>query len=86
MGLIGGILYPLSIGFPATLMAPVAFLQRPLRWLQAISRTHATVSVAPNFAYDLCTAKITPEQMEGLDLSSLRIVFNGVLTYSLADS
>ncbi len=77
MGLIGGILQPLYGGFPVTLMSPVAFLQRPLGWLEAISRTRATTSGGPNFAYDLCVRKITPEQRAQLDLSSWRVAFNG---------
>ena len=60
MGLIGGILQPLYAGFPVTLMSPVTFLQRPLRWLQAISQAKATVSGGPNFAYELCIRKTTP--------------------------
>jgi len=56
-------------------MSPMVFLQRPLRWLQAISRTHATCSGAPNFAYDLCVRKITPEQRATLDLSSWDLAF-----------
>jgi amino acid adenylation domain-containing protein len=77
MGLIGGIIQPLYAGFPVTLMSPVDFLQRPLRWLQAISRYHATTSGGPNFAYDLCVRKITPEQRATLDLSSWTVAFNG---------
>ena len=57
MGLIGGILQPMYIGLPVTLMAPAAFLQRPLRWLKAISRNRATTSGGPNFAYELCIGK-----------------------------
>src|SRR5207245_8380774 len=77
MGLIGGILQPLYGGFPVTLMSPVSFLQSPLRWLQAISRYRATTSGGPNFAYDLCVRKITPEQRETLDLRSWQVAFNG---------
>ena len=77
MGLIGGILQPLYGGFPVILMSPVAFLQRPLRWLQAISRYRATTSGGPNFAYDLCVSKTTPEQRVALDLSSWDVAFNG---------
>ncbi|GCE15771.1 fatty acyl-AMP ligase [Tengunoibacter tsumagoiensis] len=77
MGLIGGILQPFYAGFPAALMSPVAFLQRPLRWLQIISRKQVTVSGAPNFAYDLCVRKVTPEQRAQLDLSSWRVAFCG---------
>jgi len=77
MGLIGGIIQPLYGGFPVTLMSPMAFLQKPLRWLQAISRYQATTSGGPNFAYELCIRKITPEQCEYLDLSSWEVAFNG---------
>lgn len=69
MGLIGGILYPLYEGCPSTLMSPMTFLQRPLRWLETIARCQATISVAPNFAYELCARKITPERRATLDLS-----------------
>ena len=77
MGLIGGILQPLYGGFPVTLMSPLMFLQNPLRWLKAISRTQATTSGGPNFAYDLCVRKFKPEQLTGLDLSSWQVAFNG---------
>ena len=77
MGLIGGILQPLYGGFPCILMPPATFLQRPYRWLQAISRYKGTTSGAPNFAYELCIHKITPEQQEQLDLSSWDVAFNG---------
>jgi acyl-CoA synthetase (AMP-forming)/AMP-acid ligase II len=77
MGLIGGILQPLYGRFPVTLMSPVDFLQRPYRWLQAIARYRATTSGGPNFAYDLCARKLTPEQRATLDLSSWDLAFNG---------
>jgi amino acid adenylation domain-containing protein len=77
MGLIGGVLQPLYTGAACVLMAPVAFLQRPVRWLRAISRWRAHTSGAPDFAYELCARKIPPEQREGLDLSSWRIAFDG---------
>jgi acyl-CoA synthetase (AMP-forming)/AMP-acid ligase II len=77
MGLIGGVLQPLYGGFPVTLMSPLVFLQNPLRWLRAISRYRATTSGGPNFAYDLCVRKITPEQLTTLDLSSWEVAFNG---------
>ncbi|MEB3214887.1 MAG: AMP-binding protein [Nostocales cyanobacterium 94392] len=77
MGLIGGILQPLYGGFPVALMSPVDFLQKPFQWLAAISRYKATTSGGPNFAYDLCVRKITPEQRETLDLSSWEVAFNG---------
>ncbi len=77
MGLIGNVLQPLYLGRPCILMSPVAFLQRPVRWLQAISRYKATTSGGPNFAYELCVSKITNEQRETLDLSSWEVAFNG---------
>ncbi|MDA7977592.1 MAG: aminotransferase class I/II-fold pyridoxal phosphate-dependent enzyme [Pirellulales bacterium] len=77
MGLIGGILQPIYFSRPVVLMSPMAFLQRPVRWLQAISNHRATVSGGPNFAFDLVARKVTPEQMEGLDLSSWKLAFNG---------
>ncbi len=77
MGLIGGVLQPLYSGFPVYLMAPAAFLQRPLRWLDAISRYRATHSAGPNFAYDLCVQRVRPEQLAALDLSSWRMAANG---------
>jgi amino acid adenylation domain-containing protein len=77
MGLIGGILQPLYGGFPCILMPPASFLQRPYRWLQAISQYRGTTSGAPNFAYELCIEKITAEQRQSLDLSSWAVAFNG---------
>jgi 8-amino-7-oxononanoate synthase len=77
MGLIGGILQPLYIGQPNVLMSPMAFLQKPYRWLKAITRYRATIGGGPNFAYDLCVRKITPEQRATLDLSSWNLAFNG---------
>jgi acyl-CoA synthetase (AMP-forming)/AMP-acid ligase II len=77
MGLIFGLLQPVYCGFPAVLMPPLAFLQRPLRWLAAISRFRGTHTAAPNFAYELCVQKTTPEQRRALDLSSLRAALIG---------
>ena len=77
MGLIGGILQPLYVGRPNVLMSPMSFLQKPYRWLSAISRFRGTTSGGPNFAYDLCVRKITPEQRKTLDLSSWQVAFNG---------
>lgn len=77
MGLIGNVLQSLYLGVSCNLMPPIAFLQKPIRWLQAISRYRATVSGGPNSAYDLCVQKITPEQCCDLNLSSWEIAFNG---------
>lgn len=76
LGLIYGVLEPLRFGFPCYLMPPASFLQKPLRWLEAISRYGGTHSAAPNFAYDLCVSKISEEQKANLDLSSWRMTLN----------
>ena len=77
MGLIGNVLNPMYSGYPFVLMSPLAFLQRPLRWLRAVSRYRATVSGGPNFAYDLCVRRVRPPERAALDLSSWRRAFNG---------
>ena len=77
MGLIGGVLNPMYIGRATYLMSPMMFMQRPVRWLQAISKYRLTVSGGPNFAYDLCSQKITDEEIAELDLSSWQLAFNG---------
>jgi acyl-CoA synthetase (AMP-forming)/AMP-acid ligase II len=77
MGLIGGILQPLYGGFTVSLMSPISFLKKPIRWLKAISNVRATTSGGPNFAYDLCVRRINVEQCEGLDLSSWDLAFTG---------
>lgn len=77
MGLIAGILQPLYVGFPTVLMAPTSFLQRPLRWLKAISKYGGTISYAPNFAYELCARKNSLEELAGIDLSTWQIAING---------
>src|SRR6185369_9200001 len=77
MGLIGGVLQPLFGGYPCTLMAPASFLRSPVSWLQAISRHKGVISGGPNFAYQLCVERITPEERSGLDLSGWSVAFNG---------
>nr|VFK64743.1 MAG: Acyl transferase domain-containing protein [Candidatus Kentron sp. UNK]VFK71219.1 MAG: Acyl transferase domain-containing protein [Candidatus Kentron sp. UNK] len=77
MGLVGNVLQPLYLGISCILMSPVAFLQKPFRWLQAISRYKATTSGGPNFAYEQCVEKTTAEQRATLDLSHWRNAFNG---------
>ncbi len=77
MGLIGNILQPVYTGFPCVLMSPVHFLQKPSRWLRAISKYKATISGGPNFAYDLCCEKISEQEVDGLDLQTWDVAFNG---------
>ncbi len=77
MGLIGAWLGSLYFAMLAVLMPPTAFLTRPWRWLQAIDEHKGTISAAPNFAWELCLTRVPDEQIQGLDLSSLRLLFNG---------
>jgi acyl-CoA synthetase (AMP-forming)/AMP-acid ligase II len=77
MGLIGGVLESLWVGGTSVLMAPSSFLRRPERWLRAISDYGASVSGAPNFAYDLCVRKVDDRCLASLDLSSWRVAFCG---------
>ncbi|SFO82514.1 non-ribosomal peptide synthase domain TIGR01720/amino acid adenylation domain-containing protein [Ectopseudomonas composti] len=77
MGLIGGLLQPIYSGIPCVLMSPRYFLERPRRWLEAISRYGGTVSGGPDFAYRLCCERISETAMEGLDLSRWRLAFSG---------
>lgn len=77
MGLIGSIIQPVFVGSSMYLMAPVTFLQRPYRWLEAISRYGAQTNGGPNFAYDLCVERVTPEQKATLNLSCWELAFSG---------
>jgi amino acid adenylation domain-containing protein len=77
MGLVFGVLVPLHRAISAVMFAPAVFAQRPLRWLEAISRHRVTHSGGPDFAYDLCVRRVRPEERAGLDLSRWRIAFSG---------
>ncbi|NRO94864.1 AMP-binding protein [Paraburkholderia sp. NMBU_R16] len=77
MGLIGAWFGPLYFGVPLVLMSPLMFLARPVRWLRMISDYHATVTAAPNFAYERCARRIEDADLEGVDLSTLRLAFCG---------
>lgn len=77
MGLIGAWFGALYFAMPLVLMSPLAFLARPARWLQAISRHRGTLTAAPNFAYELCARKLDDAELAGLDLRSLRLALNG---------
>ncbi|HEX9214845.1 MAG TPA: fatty acyl-AMP ligase [Bradyrhizobium sp.] len=77
MGLILNALQTLYVGATCVLMAPNAFMQRPLGWLRAISHYRAEVACSPNFGFDLCVSRYRADQMEGIDLSSLKIALNG---------
>ena len=77
MGLIGAWLTLLLHGVPLVVMSPLAFLTRPERWLQSVSKYRGTIAAAPNFAYELCVRKIPDKALEGVDLSSWRAALNG---------
>lgn len=77
MGLILNALQALYVGATCVLMAPNAFMQRPLGWLRAISHYRAEVACGPNFGFDLCVSRYRADQMDSVDLSSLRIALNG---------
>lgn len=77
MGLIGAWLGSLYCAYTLVIMSPLAFLARPVRWLQAIHRFGGTLSAAPNFAYELCASRIDDRDLAGLDLSTWRLALNG---------
>ncbi|BBY38529.1 acyl-CoA synthetase [Mycobacterium mantenii] len=84
MGLIGAWLGCMYFGVPLVVMSPQSFLIRPSRWLWAIHANRATMSAGPNFAYELCLSKIRDDEIEGLDLSSWRLAYNGAEPVSAA--
>ncbi|MGC5412959.1 polyketide synthase, partial [Streptomyces sp. DT225] len=71
------LLHPVWLGSHSVQMSPVSFVQRPLRWLQAVDAYGVTVGGGPNFCYDLCTTRVTDEEIAGLDLSRWRLALNG---------
>ncbi|HEV7805574.1 MAG TPA: fatty acyl-AMP ligase [Solirubrobacteraceae bacterium] len=77
MGLVTGILQPVHFGYPAALMSPLTVTKQPVRWLKGVSRFGATISGAPNFAYELAVRRTTDEQRATLDLSCWEVAFNG---------
>jgi acyl transferase domain-containing protein/acyl-CoA synthetase (AMP-forming)/AMP-acid ligase II/NADPH:quinone reductase-like Zn-dependent oxidoreductase/NAD(P)-dependent dehydrogenase (short-subunit alcohol dehydrogenase family)/acyl carrier protein len=77
MGLIGAIIQTVFSGDTTYVMSPVAFLQRPFRWLQAVSRHRGALTGGPNFAYELCIHRISAEQRATLDLSCLQVAASG---------
>jgi len=77
MGLIDGVIEPVYTGFPGVIIPPVAFLQKPVRWLKAISKYRGTHGGGPNFAFDLCVDGISEEEKQGIDLSSMNTLYCG---------
>jgi acyl carrier protein len=77
MGLIGSWLLSLATGIPFVVLSPLRFLTRPVSWFQAIHEHGGTVSGGPNFGYELCLRRIDDDELEGIDLRSWRLAFNG---------
>jgi len=84
MGLLGNLFIGLYHPGTVTYITPDHFIARPAIWLQTLSRFRGVISAAPDFAYGLCTAKIADRELEGVDLSSWRIAFNGAEPISAA--
>jgi acyl-CoA synthetase (AMP-forming)/AMP-acid ligase II len=77
MGLIASTVQPLYERAPSHMMSPLSFMQRPVSWLAAVTKHHATISAGPDFAYELCVRRIAPEQRASLDLSAWRVAISG---------
>ncbi|OBK35451.1 hypothetical protein A5658_08640 [Mycobacterium sp. 1245111.1] len=77
MGLIGGILTSIYVGATSYFMPPESFIERPMRWLEAIAKHGGTITAAPNFAYQLCVDLSTPEERAALDLSTMTTAMCG---------
>jgi len=77
MGLIDGVLDPVYNGYTGVIMPPVAFIQKPVRWLKAITKYKGTHGGAPNFAYDLCIHNVSEEEKQGIDLSTMNTMYCG---------
>jgi fatty acid CoA ligase FadD28 len=77
MGLYLGICAPVLLGVPAVLTSPVAFLQRPARWMQLLASHSKAYTAAPNFAFELAARKTSDEDMAGLDLADVLIITTG---------
>jgi len=77
MGLVGVIQRAIYVGMSAVMMAPLEFIRRPAQWLRAISKYRGSISLAPNFAYDLCVERVKDDSIAELDLSCWQVAFNG---------
>src|SRR5256885_11750352 len=82
-GLVDGLLQPLYSNIRSFLLSPLTLLKRPARWLEAISLHRATHSHGPNFSYELCLKRISPQQRRGLGLSNWRGAFQRAETISV---
>ncbi|GFM19839.1 MULTISPECIES: AMP-binding protein [Mycobacteriaceae] len=77
MGLIVGVFIPMVLGRPAVLMSPVAFMQKPSRWMQQLGSHPRAFTAAPNFAFELAVKRTSDEDLAGKDLSTVAVMING---------
>jgi long chain fatty acid CoA FadD26 len=77
MGLFFMIFSPMFSGTPIVFMTPIAFLQRPARWIQLLAKSGLSFSCAPNFAFDLAVRRTSDDDMAGLDLGDVLAISNG---------
>ena len=77
MGLIGQVLHPVYLGASCSIIPPIRFMQAPQRWLLGMTRFRATITAAPNAAYDLCRHLVPDNVLPQIDLSSLQVAING---------
>ncbi|MEO0651954.1 MAG: fatty acyl-AMP ligase, partial [Planctomycetota bacterium] len=84
LGLVCGIAVPIVLGMPCVLMTPEAFVRHPLSWLRLMSEHAASHAAGPNFAYELASRKVSPEDAAGLDLSNWRVALNAAETVRIA--
>lgn len=77
MGLVTTVALPLVYGNPGVIMDPVAFVMRPVRWLELLSGQRHAFTGGPNFAYEYLTAQVTEEEKRNLDLSGVQVFMNG---------
>jgi len=77
MGLVGALLWPIFCGGETFIMTPLTFLSQPAAWLRAVARYRGTATVAPNFAYSVCARKVKDRDLDGVDLSTLRLAMCG---------
>ncbi len=77
MGLVLGVCAPILSGHPGALTSPIAFLEKPARWVRALAENHRAFSAAPNFAFDLAARKTTDDDLAGLDLGGVLGIING---------
>ncbi|WP_207383230.1 AMP-binding protein, partial [Mycobacterium tuberculosis] len=84
MGLMLGIILPMINQDTAVLMSPMAFLQRPARWMQLLAKHRAQISSAPNFGFELAVRRTSDDDMAGLDLGHVRTIVTGAERVNVA--